>query len=418
MRQLLVTCDEVATKGGNRGFFERRLRKNLWVALGRDARIVPYRLLGRSAFPLPDDLPDEEVLARVNRVPGVAGISIAWPCPKEVDAVFALALERARAAGAEPGMAFKVEAKRSYKDFPLTSQEINRDLGALLVTELGLKVNLDHPVLRVRVLITEKGAFVSTERHRGLGGLPVSTSGKVVSLLSGGLDSPVASWKMFLRGCQVIFCHFLNRTQARLEVQGKIEDLVSTLTRWQQKSVLYVVPFAELQAALIAHVPADLRMIAYRRVMMRIAARVATREGCEGVVTGDSVGQVASQTLSNLQTIWDASELPVLAPLIGISKQEVVELSRRIGTFETSSEPYPDCCQFMIAEHPATRSVVEELRRLEEGIPDLAELEERAFAEAEVQVTHHPEPNGVPYPAPARRGRGGRRGRSRSGRGG
>ncbi len=397
-RTLLVTCDEISLKGGNRPWFERLLRKNVWYALGGDPGMRPRRMLGRSAFPLPDSMTEEFVTERLSRVPGVATFAIARPCENDLDAIRALALAEARAAGEGP---FRIEAKRSLKTFALTSPQIEKDVGAHVVRETGLKVKLENPRFKVFVLVTEQGAYVHAARHRGPGGLAVGGSGRVVALLSGGIDSPVAAWTMMQRGCRVVFCHFLNQGQDPLAVRTKIEDLVEKLTPWQGRSRLYVVPFEHLQRELIAVVPAPHRMLAYRRVMMRIAARVAEVEGCEAVVTGDSVGQVASQTLPNLATIWSASTLPVLAPLIGRSKRDTVDLSERIGTYPISVEPYPDCCQFMIAEHPATRSTPAELAEFESRIPELAALETKAFEEAEKLDRRFPSGGVAAYPGEA-----------------
>lgn len=406
MRELVITGDEVALKGGNRRYFEGVLQRNVWNALGRTATIQPHRLFGRTAFPIPNSMSDDEVLERVLRVPGVARYALARRVENDLEAIYAQAIETAREAG---GASFGVRAKRSFKAFPMTSLELEREVGSAVVLALGLKVDLTNPDFWLRVLITEKGAYVTTKEGKGLGGLPVRACGRVVSLLSGGIDSPVASYKMFLRGTQVIFCHFLNQGQDPLAVRTKIEDLVDTLTLYQQKSVFYVVPFEHLQRALVAGIPSPYRMIAYRRVMMRIANRIATRENAEALVTGDAVGQVASQTLSNLATIWDASERPVLAPLIGAGKMDTVGVAETIGTFQTSIEPYPDCCQFMLAEHPATHSTPAELEEMEAKIEDLAELEEQAFEEAEMEIRYHPEPTGDRYPQTWRGKRKGRR---------
>lgn len=408
-RQLHVTCDEIATKGGNRQDFERLLRRRVWEQLGRRRDVKPRRIYGRSVFLLPDDLDDAAVAEACARVPGVANFQVARPCENDFGAITALALSEVRRAIDERGVAtFGVRCKRTLKTFAMSSAEVCRQLGAAVVTELGLKVDLTAPDLWVRVLVSEKGAFVSTDRSKGPGGLAVGSSGRVVSLLSGGLDSPVASYKMMLRGCEVTLCHFLNQGQDPLAVRTKIEDLADTLARYQGTSRLVVVPFAHLQRALVAGVPGPLRMLAYRRVMMRIATRLAAEREAEALVTGDSVGQVASQTLPNLQTIWNAAGLPVLAPLAGLSKLDIVAVAKQIGTYETSIEPAPDCCQFMIADHPATRSTPAQLAELEAAIPELAELEEAALAEAEAEERHFPPMTDARYP-----GEGGRRRRRR-----
>lgn len=399
-RELLVTTDEVGTKGDNRLFFEKILRRNVWNALGRRSAIVPRRLFGRTSVPLPDDISDEQAVEAMGRVPGVARISIARHAPNQIEAMTALAIERALAEKGD-ARSFGVRVRRSWKTFPMQSREIERKVGGQVQVALELPVDLTDPDLWVHLQVTEQGTFVATGSARGLGGLPVRSAGKAVALVSGGLDSPVAAFRMFLRGCQCTLVHFLNESQDPAGMRGKIDALTRVLTRYQQKSVLYVVPFMEIQRELVAQVPSPFRMIAYRRVMMRIAARIGEREGCRAIVTGDMIGQVASQTMSNLTTIWEAAPLPVLAPLIGMRKQEVVDLARQVGSFEVSSEPGQDCCQFMIAEHPATRSSAEELAGFEARIPDLAELEAKA-ASLEPEVYYDPPRTGERYSPPRR----------------
>ena len=399
-RELLVTTDEVGTKGGNRLFFEKILRRNVWNALGRRSAIVPRRLFGRTSVPLPDDVSDEQALDAMRRVPGAANVQIARRVPNDVEAMTKLAIERALAEKGD-AKSFGVRVQRSWKTFPMQSREIEREVGGPVKVALDLPVNLTDPDLWIHLQVTEQGTFVATGSIRGLGGLPVRSTGKAVALLSGGLDSPVAAYRMFLRGTQCTLLHFLNESQDPGTMRGKIDAMTQALTRYQQKSVLYVVPFMEIQRELVAQVPSPFRMIAYRRVMMRIAGRIAAKETCGAIVTGDMIGQVASQTMANLTSIWDAAELPVLAPLIGMRKQEVVNQAKEIGTYEVSSEPGADCCQFMIAEHPATRSTIEELVEYESRIPDLAELEEKA-ANIQPEVSFDPPRTGERYPPPRR----------------
>ncbi len=399
-RELLITGDEIATKGGNRRIFENFLRRNVWNALGRRAQIVPRRLFGRLSIPLPDEMTEEFVVERLKAVPGVAKFSIAWGCEATLDAMRALALEKAQAFAAS---SFGVRCHRGYKNFPMKSMEIEREVGGFLHQELKIPVDLGNPDLWIHLSITEQGAYVSTQFHKGMGGLPVRSSEKVIGLLSGGLDSPVACFEMFRRGCQVVLVHFLNKGMDPLGVQTKIEDLAEALNRYQQTSVLYFVPFEEIQRELIAKVPSPLRMIAYRRVMMRMANRIAIKEGAQAVVTGDSVGQVASQTIKNIQTVWQASKLPVFAPLIGRLKQEIVERSLEIGTYDISIEPYADCCQFMIPKAPATQSEAEQLLEIEATIEGLHELENRVADAIRPQIRFYPPRTGENYPQPRRK---------------
>lgn len=402
MRQLIVTVDEIATKGGNRREFERILSKNLWISMGRRPDVRPHFLFGRLAFHLPDEMSEEAILEAVLRVPGVARFSIARHTENDLEAIRDLALEVLQS---KPGESFGVFAQRSWKEFPLNSQEIAQKIGYYLGEQSQLKVDLTKPDLPVHIQITEKGAYVSLHKERGIGGLPVGASGRVVALLSGGLDSPVAAYRMILRGCRVVFIHFLNQTQGGLEVQGKIEDLVRTVARFQQHARLYVIPFQGVQQTLVHEIPSGLRMLAYRRVMLRIASRLARDLDAEALVTGDSVGQVASQTLSNLQSVWSAVPDPILTPLIGHGKNEIISTAKEIGTFEISIQPYPDVCQFLIGKSPATRSRQSTLEELEGRIEDLEALEAKAYEDAEILRFEVPKVEQLAYPGLPRRRR-------------
>jgi thiamine biosynthesis protein ThiI len=247
-----------------------------------------------------------------------------------------------------------------------------------------MQVDLERPGLTVWIEIAEREALLYTRRLPGLGGLPVGVSGTVVALLSGGIDSPVAAFKLIRRGCRAVLLHFHNYTRHQDQVRSKLVDLARVLARFQLGSKLYLVPFEEVQAAIISAVPAEDRMITYRRVMLRMGESVLEREGARAFVTGDSVGQVASQTLDNLHAIHAAARHPVLSPLIGEDKDDIVALARRIGSYEVSIRPYPDCCSFMVAAHPTTRVRLEELEAKEARIP-LEALARKALEAAEVE---------------------------------
>lgn len=399
MRELIVTGDEIPTKGRNRRYFEKVLTRNVWNALGRRAALVPRRLFGRISVPVPDEMEEAAIAEAVARVPGVARFSLARRCESDVEAMKALAVAEA---GAHSVTSFGVRVQRSNKGFPMTSREVEFEVGGAVKAATDWDVDLKAPELWIHLQITENGTYLTAARYRGMGGLPVRSSGKVVALLSGGLDSPVAAYRMFRRGCAVSFVHFLNQGQGTGAVRDKVRDLVAALTKFQQRSALFIVPFEDIQRELVAMVPSPFRMLAYRRTMLRIAGLIAEREGAKALVTGDCVGQVASQTMSNLQTIWDAAPLPVFAPLIATNKQETVDVATEIGTYEISSEPGEDCCQFLIDEHPATRSTPAELAEYEARIPGLAELEAAAAREVTPEIMLFPPQTGEKYPAPRR----------------
>jgi thiamine biosynthesis protein ThiI len=263
--------------------------------------------------------------------------------------------------------------------------EVNRVVGAAVVEATGRRVDLEEPSSVYGIEIAAKRAFVFGERRPGPGGLPVGTSGKVVALISGGIDSPVAAWRMMRRGCRVLGVHFLNASIGGEGVREKLDLLGEALARWQGRFTLRIVPFEALQRAIVAAVPADHRMIVYRRTMLRLADRVREREGAKALVTGDSVGQVASQTLDNLACAYAAVRGPVLSPLCAAEKTEIIDRARRIGTYEASILPHQDCCSFLIAEHPETKSVLREVEEMERGIA-WGDLQEEALQGTETLV--------------------------------
>jgi len=278
---------------------------------------------------------------------------------------------------------FRVHTKRADKCFPLTSPEVNRRLGARIQQATGAPVDLEHAALTVAVDILPGRAVFSLEKRPGPGGLPVGTSGRVLALLSGGIDSPVAAWRMMRRGCRVDFVHFhsvpfLDRTS-----QEKARELYRLLLEWELEGELTLVAFGEIQRQIVAAVQRPLRVVLYRRMMLRIAEALAHRRGAEALVTGDSLGQVASQTLANLAVIGAAVELPVLRPLVGMDKNEIAAEAVRIGTYETSIIPDQDCCQLFVPRHPATRAHAGEVQAAEERL-DVAALVAQAVAGTEV----------------------------------
>ena len=375
----LVHYSEIYLKGGNRGRFERMLASNVAKALG-DSASRAVAADGRIIAKLAENADLEKAGRRLSLIPGIANFSFAESAPLEMDVIRKAALALVKKSDSPT---FKVFTSRSNKRFPLDSHGVDCALGDAVVESLGKKVDVHKPGLILHVEICEKNAFLYADRRAGAGGLPVGSSGRLVCSLSGGLDSPVAAFMMMKRGCEVTFAHAHNSTIGSTGVKGKLERIVSALTEAQLTSKLYIVPFEKLQRQVIACVPSPMRMILYRRAMMRVMNGVAKLERCKGVVTGDSVGQVASQTLENLDCIYRASELPVFAPLAGMNKSETVDIARRIGTYEASIVQSPDCCSFMIAKHPETRARPREIEALEANIP-VRELAEEAVAKSEI----------------------------------
>ena len=241
-------------------------------------------------------------------------------------------------------------------------------MGEYVLEHTELKVDVHNPDMEIVVDIGNKNCFIYSEKMKGIGGLPVGTAGKLVSLISGGIDSPVASFMMMRRGARIVFVHFKNKTVSSGAGSDKIEKLVETLSCFQGRSKLYVVPFEEFQKEIIAKIPSKNRMIIYRRVMFKLSEIIAKKENAKGFVTGDSLSQVASQTIDNINAIYKAANLPILPPLIGINKQETIDLAKQIDTYETSIIPYQDCCSFLIAKHPETRARLDEIIRQEENL--------------------------------------------------
>jgi thiamine biosynthesis protein ThiI len=358
MNRIVIHYSEIALKGKNRRHFVDALLQHVRGALGSMVLEV-RKMQGRLVCKPADPVDPQQIINKLRCIPGIANFSLGHSAPKDIDAIGGRAVNLL---ADRDFTTFGVRTKRTDKAFPLKSDEISRKVGASILRGLeGKKVDLRTPDLWLYIEITGKEATLFTDKIPGPGGLPVGSSGRVLVSLSGGIDSPVAAYMLMKRGCQVVFGHIRNETQFESGVTDKIEKLVEVLTRYQLRSTLYQVPFGELQRHIIAFVPADHRMIIYRRCMMRILNQLAIEEKAKAIVTGDAVGQVASQTLDNLQCIQKASQLPVLSPLVGMNKDETITIAKQIETYEHSIQPYPDCCSFMIAAHPETRGVLEHI---------------------------------------------------------
>ena len=376
---VVVRLGEITLKKKNRPFFVRQLGRNIRRALRgldvRDLELSPNRVLVRPgpAFDWP------EARERLGRVFGVQNFSLCQVLPWDVDAI---GDEVLRVAAEQRFDSFRITVQRSDKRFPGTSQELERAIGAAVKAASGARVDLEHPEANFHVEIMPGGAYVFDARTRGPGGLPVGVSGRVVALLSGGIDSPVAAWRLMGRGCQVTFVHFMSFPYLDASSRDKAVALVRNLTRWQYRSRLHVVSFGDVQHQIVASCPPRLRVVLYRRFMVRIAEAIARRAHAEALVTGESLGQVSSQTLSNVATIDAAAVLPLLRPLVGRDKEEIIEEARRLGTFETSIEPDQDCCTLFVPRNPATKSTPVEADEAEAAL-DVDALVQQALANVE-----------------------------------
>ncbi|MGE5235951.1 MAG: tRNA uracil 4-sulfurtransferase ThiI [Acidobacteriota bacterium] len=349
---VIGTYHEVALKGGNRPFFERTLARNVRTALAGlpvDEITVPSRVVIRFARPIPWDSVKQ-------RLESVFGLNALIPVARAGTTYEQLEGWMEANLSALHGETFGVRCKRGDKRFPLNSQQVAARLGRLIGERTGMRVDLERPEVWVQVLIQTDGIYVYRQRYPGPGGLPVGTSGRVLVLLSGGIDSPVAAYLAMKRGTKAHFVHFHSGPYTPEASVRKAEEIVRILNRHQGPSRLVVAPFGELQQEIVATCPEKLRVVLYRRMMLRVAERVARRMRCQALVTGESLNQVASQTLENLAAIDRVAHLPVLRPLVSLDKQEIIALAERAGTYELSIMPQQDCCSFLQPLHPATRT--------------------------------------------------------------
>jgi len=285
---------------------------------------------------------------------------------------------------------FRITARRAFKTYPMTSVELNRALGAFVLERVNTRVDLEHPEVEIVVEVLPDEAFVAMDRRPGPGGLPVGASGTVAALLSGGIDSPVAAWRMMKRGCRVVFVHFHSVPYLPPTSQAKARALVERLTEWQYASRLYQVPFGEIQREVVLSVPGPARVVVYRRLMVRIAEAIGRREGALALATGESLGQVASQTLENMTAIADACSLQILRPLVGMDKDEITAQAGVLGTLPISNIPDQDCCTLFTPRNPATRARLDDVLRAEAALP-IEEMVAGAVAAAVIEeFTYHP----------------------------
>jgi thiamine biosynthesis protein ThiI len=309
--------------------------------------------------------PDAGVLAGVASTFGVAAFA---PCEVVGAVIGEIADAALRALAAKEFETFAVAARRATKELPFSSRDVNVEVGARIQAATGASVDLSAPDITVHCEVVGGRALVYTDRHPGPGGLPVGVSGKVAVLLSGGIDSPVAALRMLKRGARVVACHFHSEPFTDASSSRKARELCRVIAKWQGDTTLFLVPLGDAQQAVVASAPPDLRVILYRRLMVRIAGELARREGAKALVSGDSLGQVASQTLENMLCVDDAAPMPVMRPLVGWDKQEIIAEAQAFGTYATSILPFEDCCSLFVPRSPATKATVDECRTAEEGL--------------------------------------------------
>jgi thiamine biosynthesis protein ThiI len=372
---ILIRFGEIGLKGQNRPFFESALARNARRAVGRPVRRVWGRLLVEAG----DD--PEGVLSQVTRVFGVVSASPAAKAPLDLEAIKATSLEVFR--DGDKGRTFKVETRRANKGFPHQSRQVSAEVGAhILRNTPGVSVDVHCPEVTVRVEIRDEEAYVFSRVVPGPGGLPVGTGGRAILLLSGGIDSPVAGWMTMKRGVVLEACHFFSFPFTGPKARQKVEDLCRVLSAYSGGMTLHVVPFTETQTAIREHCPEDLRVTVMRRMMVRMAQEIAVRKRALALVTGESIGQVASQTLESMASINAVVTMPVLRPLSGLDKTEITERAKAIGTYDISIRPYEDCCSLFLPRHPKTKPTPEEAANAERQL-DIATLVERAVRDTE-----------------------------------
>jgi tRNA uracil 4-sulfurtransferase len=383
-RYLVGRCHEIVLKGRNRWRFVEQLKQNLRRTFA-DYHLAGIRSEGpRIIMPLPAEIKDEVAIERAQLIFGLQNFSISHAVSLDIETIKAQALTiAARALAAIPVPTFRVSAKRAEKRFALNSMEIDRLVGAEIVTALGLKVDLNNPGLVISIEILPGTAYVSDGKIAGAGGLPVGITGHGLVLLSGGIDSPVAAYRMMRRGLRVDFVHFHSYPLVSSASREKATELAAHLTRYETHSNLMLVPFADAQREIVVRAPRPLRVVLYRRVMLRIASALARKVDAQSLVTGESLGQVASQTLENMIVIEQAAGLPLLRPLIGMDKNEIVHEARRLGTFETSILPDQDCCSLFVPAHPETHARSEQIEQAE-ALLDIQRMVDDAVKRTEI----------------------------------
>lgn len=383
---LLIRYAEIHLKGLNRPFFERLLVDRVRRAL-EPVKADVEREQGRVfVYGVPENELDG-CIERLCRVFGIHSISPARCVEKDWTQIKAAAIEETRAfAETSDTPTFKCFARRADKRFPLTSEQICRELGhELLEAYPNLSVDVHRPNLSVTVEIRQSNAFVYTKEIMGAGGMPVGSNGKAMLLISGGIDSPVAGYMIAKRGVQIDAVHFYSYPYTSERARDKVVELAKLVSRYAGSIHLYLVPFTDIQMTIYDKCPSTETTVLMRRLMMKIAERIAKDTGSQALITGESIGQVASQTIESLCVTDDAVSMPVFRPLIGFDKEEIIEKAQKIGTFETSILPYEDCCTVFVPKHPVTKPKVDKLRE-SEALVDFEPLIEAAIAATERMV--------------------------------
>lgn len=377
---IMIKCGEIVLKGLNRHLFEERLMKNIRFRL-RDLGKVQLRC-AQSTIYLESEGDIDKMFERLKYVFGISNISKVHACEKDMEKVLPLALRVMEETGAKT---FKVETKRSDKKFRYNSPQISRMVADFVYDNIpgGIEADMKNPDVVLRVDVRDAECYVYVEREKGAGGMPTGTNGRATLLLSGGIDSPVAGWMIAKRGVELNAVHFHSYPYTSERAKEKVIDLAKLMARYCGRINLYVVPFTELQLAINDNCPDDEGTIIMRRMMARIAEKIAVNTDSQALITGESIGQVASQTMYSLAVTNHGLDLPVFRPLIGFDKDEIIQIARKIDTFETSIQPYEDCCTVFVAKHPKTKPNLADIEKSESNFDYMSYIE-KAVEGAEV----------------------------------
>lgn len=381
---ILLKYGEISLKGLNRPMFEKQLLANVAKALAplgkfsiRKSQSTVY------VEPLGDDIDMQAATERLSKVFGIVNICPAAKCQKTIEDIERTTLECLSQIDLN-GKTFKVEAKREDKQFPMNSPQLCRHMGAVILKNTeGLSVDVLNPDILVQIEI-RKEAFIFTQKVSGAGGMPVGTAGRAALLLSGGIDSPVAGWMISKRGVVLDAVHFHSHPYTSDRAKEKVIELAKIMTQYTGPIRLHIVPFTDIQLDIIDKCPKNYLTIIMRRLMMRIAEKIARESGAMALITGESIGQVASQTMESLVVTDNAVDMPVFRPCIGMDKEEIVTISKKIDTYETSILPYEDCCTIFVPKHPKTKPSISEIQEAEKLLTDPEGMMEKAIQDREI----------------------------------
>jgi len=359
---ILVRYGEIILKGNNRSYFEKKLISNIKLAL--EGENVKIKFAQARIYVEPEDASKiNKIMKKIIKVFGVVSVSPAIKIASDLEVIKETAVKLIEEKNT--GKTFKVEARRGDKNFPLTSPEISRTIGGYILSKCNdLTVDVNEPETVLDIEVREE-TYLYIEKIQAFGGMPIGTNGKGLLLVSGGIDSPVAGFMLARRGVEIDAVHFFSPPYTGPKAKEKVIDLCKIVSQYSQKINLYMINFTEAQLQIRDNCPKEQMVIIMRRIMMRIAERIANEKGCDALITGENIGQVASQTMKAIVTTNEVVNLPIFRPLIGMDKNDIVNIAKKIGTYETSILPYEDCCTIFVPKHPETKPRVEKIRESE-----------------------------------------------------